>query len=190
MADRPGFEELVATRSGALLRTAVLLTGDHHLGEDLLQTSLQKTYLRWRSLREPAAGEAYTRQVMVNLATRWWRRRWRGEVPTEDLPEHAGRDCYAEADQRDQLRRTLAGLPSRQRAMIVLRYFNDLSEVETADLLGVSVGTVKNSTHKALARLRAELTENWGTGLPLQPTPPTPRTKVIDLTEPAAEVAP
>ncbi len=92
---------------------------------------------------------------MATTATRWWRRRWTGERPTAELPEHAGPHEYEPVDDRDRLRRALAELPARQRAMVVLRFYEDLSEAETAEALGVSVGTVKSTTSRALARLRA-----------------------------------
>jgi RNA polymerase sigma-70 factor (sigma-E family) len=153
-ADDDAFDRLLRSRSGALLRTAYLLTGDRQLAEDLLQTALTKTYLRWGRLREVEAGEAYVRRVMVTTYSAWWRRRWNGEHPTDIPPESAAPDAIAAADDRDVLRRTLAGLSKRQRAMVVLRFYGDLSENETAAALGVSVGTVKSTVARALARLR------------------------------------
>lgn len=149
------FDRLVRARSAALQRTAYLLTGDHHLAEDLVQATLAKTYTRWGRLRDPAAGEAYARRVMVSLATRWWSRRWRGERPTALLPEQVElRDEAGEVVARELARVLLAGLGPRQRAVVVLRFYEDLSERETAELLGMAVGTVKSTTSAALVRLR------------------------------------
>jgi RNA polymerase sigma-70 factor (sigma-E family) len=152
------FDEFVVTSGPRLGRTAALLTGDRHLAEDLLQTALAKTYLRWHRLREPAAAEAYVRRVMVNQLVRWRRRRWTGEVPAAELPERAGdaraADAYGDSDTRAMLRAALATLPPAQRAVLVLRYFEDLTEDETSRVLGCSRGTVKSRTARALARLR------------------------------------
>jgi RNA polymerase sigma-70 factor (sigma-E family) len=153
------FDDFVVTSAARLGRTAALLTGDRHLAEDLLQTALAKTYLRWHRLREPAAAEAYVRRVMVNQLVRWRRRRWTGEVPAAELPERAGDagatgDAYGDSDTRAMLRAALATLPRAQRAVLVLRYFEDLTEDETARVLGCSRGTVKSRTARALARLR------------------------------------
>jgi RNA polymerase sigma-70 factor, ECF subfamily len=151
------FREFVAARSGALLRTAYLLAGDWATAEDLLQTSLTKTYLAWKRLGEIEAVEPYTRRVLVNTATSWWRRRWHGEKPTEVLPEQPGPDRHEEAVERDALWQHVRTLPTRQRAVLVLRFYEDLSEAQTADLLDISVGTVKSQTARALATLRRRL---------------------------------
>ncbi|HEU0131332.1 MAG TPA: SigE family RNA polymerase sigma factor [Mycobacteriales bacterium] len=150
------FDELVRAASPRLLRTCYLLTGDAGLAEDLLQTALAKTYLKWDKVRDRGAGEAYVRAVAVNTATKWWRRKWRGEVSTEVLPDRAGTDPYAAADERAVLRRALLSLPPAQRAVVVLRFFDDLGEQEVADVLGVGVGTVKSRTSRALAKLRTD----------------------------------
>lgn len=119
MAEQDGtFDEFVAASAARLGRTAALLTGDRHLAEDLVQTALAKTYLRWHRLREPAAAEAYVRRVMVTTLIRWRRRRWLGEVPSAELPERAREhDPYGAADTRDVLRTALLGLPPQQRAV-------------------------------------------------------------------------
>jgi RNA polymerase sigma-70 factor (ECF subfamily) len=153
-AGEDAFDRLLRDRSGALLRTAYLLTGDRQIAEDLLQTALTKTYLRWGRLRDEQAGEAYVRRVMATTYSAWWRRRWNAEHPTDTPPERTAPDAIAAADDRDVLRRALAGLSKRQRAMVVMRFYGDLSETETADALGVSVGTVKSTVARALARLR------------------------------------
>ena len=152
---REDFREYVAARSSTLLRTAYLLTGNRADAEDLLQTALAKTYLAWDRIREREAVDGYVRRVMVNTQTSWWRRRKVDEHPTGDLPERpAGRDQSADLDLHDALWTALSELPKRQRAMVVLRYYEDLSEAETARVLGVSVGTVKSTTSRALAKLR------------------------------------
>ena len=154
--DRPDFAEFVSVRSPALLRTAYLLTGDWALGEDLLQTALASTWRRWGRLSgEP---EGYVRRTMLNTYLSWRRRRWTGEVPTGELPDRPGEDVTGYADERDLVWTALQRLPRRQRAVVVLRYYEDLTEVETAQLLGVTVGTVKSQASKALATLRVDST--------------------------------
>ncbi|HVE97861.1 MAG TPA: SigE family RNA polymerase sigma factor [Mycobacteriales bacterium] len=148
------FSALVTTRSDALVRTAFLLTGDWGKAEDLLQTALAKTWTRWSALEHPAAAEAYVRRVMATTSIKWWRRRWGGEIPTSDLPPANAPDGYALVEHRDALARGLARLTPRQRAVLVLRYYDDLPEAEVAALLGCSVGTVKSTSSRALARLR------------------------------------
>ncbi len=149
------FEDFVAGRGQALQRFGYALTGDWALAEDLLQTALAKAYPRWsRVLRDDP--EAYVRKIMVNTWSSWWRRRWRGELPTRQLPEAAAADSYADVDSRQALRTALAQLPPRQRAVVVLRYHQDLSEAQVAELLGISVGTVKSQAARALASLRAQ----------------------------------
>lgn len=151
------FREFVAARSAALLRTAYLLTGDWATAEDLLQTALTKTYLAWKRLGGIEAVEPYARRVMVNTSTSWWRRRWHGERPTEVLPERAGVDEIEQQLDRDLLWRHLRQLPNRQRAVLVLRYYEDMSEAQTAAMLDISPGTVKSQTSRALATLRRRL---------------------------------
>ncbi|MEU1239126.1 SigE family RNA polymerase sigma factor [Micromonospora parva] len=151
------FREFVAARSAALLRTAYLLTGDWATAEDLLQTALTKTYLAWKRLGGIEAVEPYARRVMVNTSTSWWRRRWHGERPTEVLPERAGVDEIEQQLDRDLLWRHLRQLPNRQRAVLVLRYYEDMTEAQTAALLDISPGTVKSQTSRALATLRRRL---------------------------------
>jgi RNA polymerase sigma-70 factor (sigma-E family) len=149
------FEEFVAGRGQALQRFGYALTGDWALAEDLLQTALAKAYPRWsRVLRDDP--EAYVRKIMLNTWSSWWRRRWRGELPTLQLPEVAAPDSYADVDSRQALRAALAQLPPRQRAVVVLRYHQDLSEAQVAGLLGISAGTVKSQAARALATLRAQ----------------------------------
>ncbi|MEH1026797.1 SigE family RNA polymerase sigma factor [Micromonospora profundi] len=151
------FREFVAARSAALLRTAYLLTGDWATAEDLLQTALTKTYLAWKRLGGIEAVEPYARRVMVNTSTSWWRRRWHGERPTEVLPERAGVDEIEQQLDRDLLWRHLKELPNRQRAVLVLRYYEDMSEAQTAAMLDISPGTVKSQASRALATLRRRI---------------------------------
>lgn len=148
----PSFEEFVAARSSALLRTAYLLTRDHILAEDLLQTALTKAFLAWG--RVEGDPEPYVRRILVNTYASWWRRKWNGEQPTEDLPDHGHHDDRV--GESGDLWNALGRLPRRMRAVVVLRYFEDLTEAETAQLLGISVGTVKSQTSKALAKLRID----------------------------------
>lgn len=138
-------------RTRALLRTAYLLTGDHALAEDLVQTALAKAWFHWSRIRGDNP-EPYVRRILVTTYSSWWRRRWNGEIPTEDLPETP---APAGADRVD-LWAALSRLPRRQRAVVVLRYYEDLTEAETARLMGSSVGTVKSQAAKALAKLRLD----------------------------------
>jgi RNA polymerase sigma-70 factor (sigma-E family) len=151
------FRDFVAARSPALQRTAYLLVGDWGLAEDLVQTALIKTYLAWRRLDSVAAIEPYARTVLVHTASRWWRRRWRGERPTAVLPDRPVTDGTEASVERDRVWRLILGLPVRQRAVLVLRYYEDLTEAQTAAMLGVSIGTVKSHTARALATLRQRL---------------------------------
>jgi len=151
------FRQFVALRSAALLRTAYLLVGDWASAEDVLQTALTKTYLAWRRLGEIEAVEAYARKVLITTATSWWRRRWHGERPAESLPESGGRDPSQEWVDREVMWRYVQTLPARQRAVLVLRFYEDLTEAETARVLGISVGTVKSQCFRALATLRERL---------------------------------
>ena len=151
------FREFVAARSPALLRTAYLLTGDWATAEDLLQTALTKIFLAWKRLGEIEAVEPYARRVLVNTSISWWRRRWHGERPTEVLPERAAPDRVDEQLERDALWRHVKALPARQRAVLVLRFYEDLSEAQTAATLNISTGTVKSQTSRALHTLRQRL---------------------------------
>ena len=150
---REAFRAYVVARSAPLLRTAYLLTGNRADAEDLLQTALAKTYLAWDRIRDHEAVDGYVRKVMVNTQTSFWRRK-RPEALYDEVPDAPGRDRAADSDLHDALWKALAELPAKQRAAVVLRYYEDLSEAETAAVLGVSLGTVKSSTSRALARLR------------------------------------
>jgi len=148
------FDAFVAARSSALLRTAYLLTHDHALAEDLLQTALAKAWFAWSRIE--TGPEAYVRKVLVNTYATWWRRRWNGEHATDEVPERGIASPAEASDASHDLWLAMERLPRRQRAVVVLRYFEDLSEAETATLLGCSVGTVKSQASKALAKLRID----------------------------------
>ena len=150
----PGFDEFVAARSTALLRTAYLLTHDHGLAEDLLQTSLTKAWFAWGRISD--SPEAYVRKVLFNTYATWWRRKWNGEHATEDLPDAGVGDDSDASGAGIDLWSAMERLPRRQRAVVVLRYFEDLTEAQTADILGCSVGTVKSQCSRALAKLRID----------------------------------
>ncbi|GII60948.1 RNA polymerase sigma factor [Sphaerisporangium krabiense] len=150
-----GFHEFVRTRQQSLMRTAYLLTGNPHLAEDLLQTVLTRVASHWAKLAKDGNPEAYARKALVNQAISW-RRRKRVELPGAELPEPAESGQHDEATvRRLALRNALAKLTPKQRAVIVLRFYEDRSEHETAQLMGVSIGTVKSQTSYALSKLRA-----------------------------------
>ncbi|MCX5080947.1 MULTISPECIES: SigE family RNA polymerase sigma factor [Streptomyces] len=155
-ADRwDSFREFVASRSSALLKTAVLLSGgDRHAAEDLLQNALIKAAGRWHRIDEP---EAYVRKILYRQQISRWRLKWRGrELTVAEPPEsRTGVDSSHAADLRIVMRTALARLTARQRTVLVLRYFEDLPEADVARLLGCSVGTVRSTTHRSLAKLRS-----------------------------------
>ena len=159
------FQRYVASRQHALLRTAVLLTGDQQLAEDLLQSALARLYLAWHRVERAEAMDGYVRRIMVNLNVSWWRRTWRQRevtVDPADLVPHQRSDpagLDVEVVERAALWRLVQTLPPRQRATIVLRFYEDLSEAQTAETLGCSVGTVKAATSRALAKLRPLLAD-------------------------------
>jgi RNA polymerase sigma-70 factor (sigma-E family) len=150
--DDSDFDEFVMARGAALLRSGYLLTGDRQLAEDLVQSSLAKTYRHWPRVRK-GSPEAYVRQVMVRENISWWRRRRVSESPVEQVPDAAG-VAREDIDLRLALDGALQQLTPHQRAVVVLRFYDDLTERQTADALGCSVGTVKSQAHRALARLR------------------------------------
>ncbi len=152
------FSAYMAARQPALYRTAYLLAGDHASAEDLLQNAFAKLYLSWDQIRDREALDGYVRRVMVNTQTSFWRRRRVDEHPTGDLPERAaGRDATADLDLHDALWTALAGLPRRQRAAIVLRFYEDLPFDEIAELLGCRPATARTAVHRGLAALRGEI---------------------------------
>lgn len=154
-AERVSFEDFVGVRGQAMQRFGYLLTGDWALAEDLVQTALARAYPRWARI-ERDDPEAYVRKIMVNTWSSWWHRRWRREIPTDVLPDMVALDQYQDADRKQAVWCALAGLAPRQRLVLVLRYHQDLPEQQVADLLGISVGTVKSQAAKALAKLRSD----------------------------------
>jgi RNA polymerase sigma-70 factor (sigma-E family) len=152
-SDEVAYRDFVRSRRAALLRTAFLLCGDPGHAEDLLQNAFLGLYRTW-PLRSGEAADAYVRRSLCNGRTSRWRRRSSHERPAADLPDSAGPDEMAAVDTRDLVLRALSTLAPRQRAVIVLRFYADLAEAETAAALGCSVGTVKSQTSDALARLR------------------------------------
>jgi RNA polymerase sigma-70 factor (sigma-E family) len=153
------FDAFVHEWGPRLGRFAFLLTGDHQLAEDLVQTALAKVARHWGRVVARGAPAPYVRTVLVHTAIGWRRRRWRGEHPTGRLPEVAAADATAVLDDRERLRRALLELPARQRAAVVLRFYEDLPETEVARLLDCSVGTVKSQTAKGLGKLRTILAD-------------------------------
>ena len=150
------FAHFVVSRQRQLQRTAWLLTGDWAAAEDLVQNALAKTWRHWGRVRDAEDPDAYVRRIVVNSFANGWRRRWRGEEPTDHLPEQAMPDVADDAAVRLSVQAALRRLSRRQRAVVVLRYFDDLTESQTATVLGCAVGTVKSTTGKAFERLRAE----------------------------------
>lgn len=162
--DDAAFRDYVLTRGTALLRMAVMLTGNQADAEDLVQAALANTFLAWDKINDRAALDAYVRRAMVNTHISWWRRRRLEEFPTDQLPDQAVADHARESDTAEVVRRALDRLPERMRAAVMLRYFEDMTEPEIAALLGVSLGTVKSTVSRAVARLRidAELGQDTG----------------------------
>lgn len=153
------FRGFVAARGHALIRTGYLLTGDQQLAEDLVQTALEKAVRHWAGIRDVGAAEQYVRRTMYRENISIWRRRRLTELPADQVPEPRRDGTPPEATERSidrlVLRDALMRLGPRQRTVLVLRYFEDLTEQQTADLLGISVGTVKSQSHKALAAMRS-----------------------------------
>ena len=149
------FTEYLHARQASLLRTAYLLTGDRHQAEDVLQTSLAKLYLAWDKVNDRGAVDAYVRRIMVNENNSLWRRAWkRREHATEVVPEgDPHHDAYDDGT-NDELWRVVQTLPPKARSVVVLRYYEQMSEAEVADALGISVGTVKSQCSRALSALR------------------------------------
>jgi RNA polymerase sigma-70 factor (sigma-E family) len=151
------FEEWMAQHQPMLLRTACLLTGDTHTAEDVVQATLAKMYLAWDRLSDRGHLDSYARRALLNEYRSVWRRPWRRrEQVTADLPEAAAPASNWDG-RREALWQFVSTLPARQRMVIVLRYYEELSEAETAQTLGISVGTVKSSTSRALSSLRSRI---------------------------------
>lgn len=149
------FERFATAVSPPLLKTARLLTGDWHLAQDLLQTTLAKVYTKWGRSGGWESPEAYARRVMVNTHCTWYRRRWRHELPHDVMPDRpGGTEAMDAVVLADALHRALTRLTPRQRAMVVLRFYDDLSVEQTAAAMGCSSGTVLSTTSRALAHLR------------------------------------
>lgn len=156
------FDAYVAARQARHLRTAFLLTGDRHLAEDLVQNAYAKLYLAWHRVGRIENLDGYVRRMIVNEHTSWWRRAWwRNEVVVDGIPEqrHPDDDSVADVAQRDALWSIVLGLPPRQRAAVVLRFYEDLSVQQTAEVLGCTEGTVKSQTSKGIAAMRQALQE-------------------------------
>lgn len=150
------FVAFVSASSSTLLRTAWLLCGDAAQAEDLVQEAFERVYLKWGRVSREGRPLAYTRRVVVNLNTDRWRRT-RREVVSDNVRESAASDTFDGSDDRDQITRLLQALPRREREVIVLRHYADMSEHDVARTLGISVGTVKSSASRGLATLRSAL---------------------------------
>jgi RNA polymerase sigma-70 factor (sigma-E family) len=155
--DVQDFSDFVHASFGRLFRTAYLLLGDHQLAQDLLQESLVKTYVAWGRLDDRSKAEAYARRTIVTTSISWRRRRAFHETPRALLPEALVPDQADAIAARHELWTQLRALPPGQRAAVALRYCEDLSEAQTAELMGCSVGTVKRQVASGLAKLRARM---------------------------------
>ncbi|GAB7042888.1 MULTISPECIES: SigE family RNA polymerase sigma factor [Catenuloplanes] len=159
MSTDDGFREFVREHWGPLTRTAYLLTGDRGHAEDLVQTALEKTHRKWRTVSRMDAPVAYVRKAMVNTAISWRRRRGFGRGTGAGPEPAAAGDPYQQVVDRQRLTTALRALPPKMRAVLVLRYFEDLTEADVAATLGCSVGTVKSQVSRGLQRLRAEMAD-------------------------------
>lgn len=146
------FDDWVRAAAPRLHRTAFVLTGDWSLAQDLVQQACAATWSKYGKIHNP---DAFAQKVMARTAAAWWRRKWHSEVPHADVPDRAGEDPWTAVAGAAGLRAALMRLPVRQRSVLVLRFLGDLSEAETAAALGWPVGTVKSTTARALAALRA-----------------------------------
>lgn len=153
-ADEAEFREYMAARWPALVRTAYLLTGDRHSAEDLAQTALEKAAVAWGKVRRADNADAYVRRILVNTHLARFRRKRVVKILDTETPEVPSTDSAQQIALRDELLKALATLPKRQCAVVVLRYWEDLTEAQTAAILGCSVGTVRSQAFKALAKLR------------------------------------
>ncbi|HET6908521.1 MAG TPA: SigE family RNA polymerase sigma factor [Mycobacteriales bacterium] len=151
------FRQFVLSRSPGLRRLAVLLTGDYGHAEDLVQVALTKLYFAWNRLEAQEAVDAYARRILVNTHLNQRRRRWWRERATPTIPDAGVADAADETAERDRVLRALAALPARQRAVMVLRFYDDKSEADVARILQIPLGTVKSSSARALARLEGLL---------------------------------
>jgi RNA polymerase sigma-70 factor (ECF subfamily) len=152
------FDAFMTASWASLYRTAMLMTGDAHLAEDLLQNVMGKVYKAWPRVSKVEHPRAYARTVLANEASSWWRKRSSSEVPTETLPEKTASSGHEDrVVDTDVMWQALGQLPSRQRAVVVLRYYEDLSGAEIAAVLGISEGAVKSHAHRALRSLETAL---------------------------------
>ncbi|MFI0724095.1 SigE family RNA polymerase sigma factor [Streptomyces sp. NPDC021224] len=176
------FEEYVRTRQDALLRSARRLVPDPIDAQDLVQTALVRTFPRWDTIADKTLADAYMRRVMINTRTEWWRSRKLEEVPTGELPESVVDDGTEQRADREMLLDAIAGLAPKQRQVVMLRHYGQLTTEETARALGLSIGTVKSTLHRALARLRDHL-EDGGYGYRHRPRPGAGTKAAEELTE-------
>lgn len=158
MTETPAFDHYVQTRWARLVRSAVLLGADHHAAEDLVQTALARCFLKWDRVIRAEDPDAYVHRVLINTVNGARRRRWTGERPTEDLPDRGVSPATEEIGQQQALLSALGRLPAGQRETLVLRYYADFTEAQTAAVLGVALGTVKSRCARALAVLAADPT--------------------------------
>jgi RNA polymerase sigma-70 factor (sigma-E family) len=155
--DIAAFTDYAGTRGATFFRTAYLMVGDRQLAQDLVQEALVKTLLAWPRLRDRGDLDAYIRRIIVTTCISWRRRRAFHERPVEALPEQPGPDLADSVVTHDAVVVALAALPPRQRVAIVLRYYQDLTEAQTAEAMGCSVGAVKSQVSVGLRRLRDTL---------------------------------
>jgi RNA polymerase sigma-70 factor (sigma-E family) len=156
VGEHVAFGDYVRSRGGALLKAALALTGNRPDAEDLVQATLVKTYLSWDKIADVTALDTYVRRVMVNTHISGWRRQRLDEYPTDDLPDSPAADETGNSDLHELVQRAIDRLPRRMRAAVMLRYYDDMSEPEVAAALGVSVGTVKSTVARAVAKLRKD----------------------------------
>jgi RNA polymerase sigma-70 factor (sigma-E family) len=174
VGDRLAFGEYVRARSGMLLRAAQAMTGNRADAEDLVQATLVKAYQSWDRIDDQAALDTYVRRVMVNTHISGWRRRRLDEYPTDELPDSPEADVTGDRDLHDVVQRAVDRLPRQMRAALMLRYYDDLTEPEVAARLGISVGTVKSTVARAVAKLRKDA-ELGADALPQQREPLAPQ---------------
>ncbi|GCD90601.1 SigE family RNA polymerase sigma factor [Nocardioides sp. LS1] len=156
LAEQEEFAEFVRAQHASLFRTAYLMTGDYQRAEDIVQTALVKVFLRWRRIQSMSQPGAYAKRIVANQTLSWWRRRSSTESVVATLGDRGVPGHEQRVTERDAMWRAVLQLPPRQRAVIVLRYYEDLSEAETAEVLDMAVGTVKshaNAAHRRLATL-------------------------------------
>ncbi len=144
------------SRGRVLLRAAYLLTGNMSDAEDLVQAALAKTYQAWDRIEDRSAVDGYVRRAMVNTHISWWRRRRLEEFPTDEVPDQAVADHAGSSDLQETVRKAVDRLPQRMREAVLLRFYEDMTESEVADALGVSLGTVKSTVARAMAKLRID----------------------------------